>query len=121
VGSFGHRIGKSLGREITELDLTRLLAYAGIKRRPSLLRRLVAPAGVLAALVAAGGSALFLLGPKLREAAGDDAPVRENKIATASIAKPISVPEPTPLRNSIGSSIGSSIDEIEQGVSHAAK
>jgi hypothetical protein len=122
VGSFGHRIGKSLGREITELDLTRLLTYAGLKRRPSLLRRLAAPMGVLAALVAAGGSALFLLAPKLRAGDEDDAPVHSSKFSAPSIAKPSAPAEPSPIHNSIGSTVGgSSHDEIEHGVSHAAK
>ncbi len=120
VGTLGHRIGKSLGKEVAELDLTRLLAYAGLRRRPSLWRRLAAPAGVLAALVAAGGSALFLLAPQLRGADDHDAPARDGKFTRPSIAKPSAIPEPD--SNSMGSSNGSSgIDEIEQGVSHAVK
>jgi hypothetical protein len=130
VGSFGQRIGKSLGREISEIDLTRLLTYAGLKRRPSLLRRILPPVGVLAAVVAAGGSALFLLAPKLRAAATDDTSSRENatggdsnvsKINAPSIARAGSIGGSAPNHNSIGSSIGSSIDEIEQGISHADK
>jgi hypothetical protein len=121
VGTFGRRTGKALGREITELDLTRLLTFVGLKRRPSLLRRLVAPVGVLAALVAAGGSALFLIAPKLRAANDENAPAPENKFARPSIARPSASADPSPVRNSIGSTIGSSIDEIEQGVFHEAK
>jgi hypothetical protein len=119
VGSFGHRIGKSLGREISEIDLTRLLQYAGLKKRPSLFRRLLPSVGVLAALAAAGGSALFLIAPKLR--ASDEDEGRESKMGSPSIAKAGSIGGSPTNHTSIGAPIGIPIDEIEEGISHAAK
>ena len=124
VGSFGRRMGKSLGREISEIDLTRLLMYAGLKRRPSLFRRLLPSVGALAALVAAGGSALFLIAPKLRANDDDTSPReegRETKTGSPSIAKAGSIGDSATNHHSIGSSIGSSVEEIEEGISHAVK
>jgi hypothetical protein len=72
VGVFGNRAGKSLRREMKHVDLERLLAYTGLKRRPSLVSRLLPPVGIVAAVIAAGGAALWVLAPKLR-AAGDGA------------------------------------------------
>jgi hypothetical protein len=117
VGRLGRKIGTSVGKEISEIDLARLLTYAGLRRRPSLLRRLAAPMGVFAALVAAGGSALFLVAPKLR--AGADARAKEPKMSP-SIARQDAREDSSPV-NSIGGTIGSAIDEIEKGVSHAAR
>jgi hypothetical protein len=117
VGSLGHRVGKSLGREVTELDLTRLLTYAGLKRRPSLARRLLPPIGALAALAFAGGSAVFLLRAKLDET-DDHAPLRGSKLRVPSTLKGDAIGDSaTPIHNSVSSAI----DEVKAEVSHAIK
>jgi hypothetical protein len=115
--SFGGRLGTSFGREITGLDLTRLLAYAGLKKGPSLLRRLLPPVGVLAALVAAGGSALFLIAPRLR-ARDEDAPAPQKKTVSSSSPRASTLGDSTANHNSIGGSIG---EIVEEGIAHATK
>jgi hypothetical protein len=118
VGSFGHRVGKSLGRDITELDLARLLTYAGLKRRPSLARRLLPPMGALAALAFAGGSALFLVRSNRGEADGD-APLRGSKVRVPSTVKADTIGDSA--SNTIHNSVSSAIDEVKAEVSHAIK
>jgi hypothetical protein len=107
VGTFGHRVGNSLGREI-----------AGLKRRPSLARRLLPPMGALAALAFAGGSALFLVRSKRGED-GDDAPLRASKLRVPSTVKAGTNGDSmsTPTHNSVGSAI----DEVKAEVAHAIK
>jgi len=70
--TLGGKIGDAVRREMKNVDFDRLLTYAGLRRRRSVFRRLLAPVGVLAAVAAAAGSALFILAPKLR-AAGKEA------------------------------------------------
>jgi hypothetical protein len=113
IGTLGKRLGRSLSREMAEIDLSRFLEYAGLRSRPSLLRRLLPPIGVVAALVAAGGSALFLLVPRLRAAEGG-APVDEND-------SPIPNSGTLGDSRSIPNSIAGAVDAVREGVSHAAK
>jgi hypothetical protein len=84
VEAMGHRLGKSVRKNMKNLDLDRLLAYAGLRRHPSPLRRLLVPVGVLAAIVAATGSALFLLAPKVRAAMAARRDMPEEDRATNS-------------------------------------
>jgi hypothetical protein len=74
--ALGRKIGTSIGREASGVDLSRLLTYTGLKKRPSLLARALPSIGVLAALVAAGGSAIFMFVPKPRAASREEGPRR---------------------------------------------
>jgi hypothetical protein len=71
VGKLGNRVGTSMRQETKKIDFERLLAYAGLKRRPSLMSRILAPMGILAGVVAAAGAAVFIFLPKLRAPADD--------------------------------------------------
>jgi hypothetical protein len=114
VGSFGHRVGKSVGRELSHIDLKHLLTLAGFKKRPSLFSRLVAPVGALAAHAIIAGLALFLIAPKLR-AADKDAPKRENEAGAAPGPRPASVGASKSIHNSTGNPNG----EVGEGASYA--
>jgi hypothetical protein len=72
IEALGGRIGKLANKPRLDMELTRLLTQMGLRKPPSLLKRLLPPAGILAALVAAAGSAFFLFAPKLREAVDDE-------------------------------------------------
>jgi len=82
VEALGHRMARTVRREMKHADFARFLAYAGIKRRPSLMSRLLAPTAALAA-VAAAGTALFVVAPKLF-AAGQRAPASEPAATSSS-------------------------------------
>lgn len=84
VGRRGERLLNAMRGEVKRMDLSHLLAYAGLKRRPSILRRLAAPLGILAAVVAAAGSALFLIAPKLSAAGEALKPVAEGGLSARS-------------------------------------
>jgi hypothetical protein len=68
LGKLGSDIGKLIRRPFG-IEPARLLIRAGL-RRPPVLKRMLPVAGVVAALVAAAGSALFLVAPRVRELKG---------------------------------------------------
>jgi hypothetical protein len=74
--ALGRKVGTSMGKEAMEVNLSRLLTSTGLKERPSLLARALPSIGVLAALAAAGGSAILLFVPKPRAALHEDGPRR---------------------------------------------
>jgi hypothetical protein len=115
VGHLGNQLGRSVRKEVKGVDLARLLTFAGLKRRPSLLRRLMAPMGVLAAVIAATGSAIFLVAPKLRAASkdvlGSDLPTPPSKYEGVTDG----VVQPTYVKTN------GSISDIGDGVAYAAK
>jgi hypothetical protein len=64
VDSLGTLMRRSLNRH----PFARLLSYAGFSRRSSVMSRLAVPMGILGGLLAASGSAVFLLAPRLATA-----------------------------------------------------
>jgi hypothetical protein len=106
VGSLGTRIGSSLNRD----QLGQLLSYAGFSRRRSLVSRLAVPMGIAGAVLAAAGSAVFLLMPRLAPAS-EESPERAIGSRSRSSSR-----DSSPLANSAGS-----IGEREEAAAHAVK
>jgi hypothetical protein len=99
AAAFGGRLGKSLRRETAAIDLTRLMTYAGLNKRPSLLSRLLPSVGI-ATLVAAAGAAIVLIAPKLRTAAKET--TRDNRMDDLWSAPLGSVGDSSSAHNSTG-------------------
>ena len=104
AGAFGGSLGKSLKRDATAIDLTRVLTYAGLSKRPSLLSRLW-PVG-LAAFVAAASTAIVLIAPRLR--AASDETNREKRTSEPWSGQPRSVGDSSSTHNSTGQVDGAS-------------
>jgi len=109
----GERLGKSMMKEMKRVDLAQLLTLVGLRRRPSLLSRLLLPIGVTAGLAAAAGSAIFLFGPKLPRRSTEKPETVTDKVS-APMADGVST-------NSYSSTNGSSITELEETPSHATR
>jgi hypothetical protein len=102
AGAFRGKLGKSLRRQAAAIDLTRLMPYPGLNKRPSLMSRLLPSAGI-ATLVAAAGAAIVLIAPKLRAAVRETK--RDNRMDDLWSAPLGSVADSSAARGSTGQAV----------------